>query len=451
LSQRHGGWNSDDNQNNNLGRFRFAVTDSNKPVADPIPMQVRKLLVIPAAQRTLAQTNTIFSYWRTTRPEWKTVNEEIESLWKQHPEGSSQFVLKARHDQRETHVLKRGDFLSPGRTVTAGTPEILNPLPEGAPIARITFANWLADRNAPTTARAFVNRVWQSYFGTGLISTSEDLGTQGEAPSHPELLDWLAVEFMENGWSMKNLHKQIVMSATYQQSSHVNQALYTRDPYNRLLARGPRFRVEGEIVRDIALAVSGLLNPEIGGPSLYAPQPKHLTERPFSYGPKVWNEEQGPNRYRRALYTFRFRSVPYPMLQTFDTPAGDVSCVRRVRSNTPLQALMSLNEPLFMECAQALAVKTIQQPDSEDRARIIFAFRSCLSRYPTDTELNTLLGLLNKERNRMTAGEINSEDYYQHALNPDDPSLREIPAADLASWTIVSRVILNLDETITKE
>ena len=196
---------------------------------------------------------------------------------------------------------------------------------------------------------------WQSYFGTGLVETAEDLGTQSPAPSHPDLLDWLAVELMENDWSLKHLHRLIVTSAAYQQSSHVTPELLEKDPKNRLLSRGPRFRVEGEIVRDIALAASGLLNREIGGPPVYPPAPEFLFKPPVSYGPKQWHTESDDQRYRRALYTFRFRSVPYPALDAFDTPNGDASCVRRVRSNTPLQALTTLNETVFLEAAEALA------------------------------------------------------------------------------------------------
>ncbi len=193
----------------------------------------------------------------------------------------------------------------------------------------MTFAKWLASRDSPTTARSLVNRVWQAYFGTGIVATSEDLGVQCEPPSHPELLDWLAVEFMENGWSLKHLHRLIANSATYRQSSRVTGPLLARDPYNRLLARGPRFRVDAEVVRDIALSASGLLDPKIGGPSVCPPAPAFLFQPPVSYGPKVWNEATGIERYRRAFYTFRYRSVPYPMLQAFDAPNGDFACVRR--------------------------------------------------------------------------------------------------------------------------
>ncbi|MBO0722414.1 MAG: PSD1 domain-containing protein, partial [Blastocatellia bacterium] len=396
LKQNHGGWNSDDNQNNNLGRMRLSLTTAPDAQADPLPARVREILAIPRDRRSAAQTQAVFSYWRTTidQPEWTEANKKIAELWKQHPEGSSQLVLNERNETRETHVLKRGDFLKPDKLVTPGTPAFLHPLPADAPLNRLTFAKWLVDRKSPTTARSMVNRIWQAYFGTGIVATSEDLGKQSEAPSHPELLDWLAVEFMEpstgkageqesgrageresgrglaksssspalplshsptpSSWSLKHIHRLIVTSATYRQSSKDTPELLAKDPYNRLLERGPRFRVEAETVRDIGLAASGLLNPKIGGPSVFPPSPEFLYLPPASYGPKIWKEEKGEDRYRRGLYTFRYRSVPFPMLQNFDAPNGDISCVRRARSNTPLQALTSLNEPLFMEEARAL-------------------------------------------------------------------------------------------------
>lgn len=451
LDQQHGGWNSDDNQSQNLGRFRLSLTTEKDAVTDPLPKSVREVFSIPKEQRTPAQVQTVFSYWRTTVPEWHGANEEIASLWRQHPEGSSQLVLKAQEQPRETHILARGDFLKPAKLVTPGVPSFLNPLPSNAPATRLTFANWLVDRKAPTTARAFVNRTWQAYFGQGLVTTPEDFGKQSELPSHPELLDWLAVEFMDSGWRLKTIQKLIVTSATYRQSSKITPDLYERDPYNRLLARGPRFRVEAEIVRDIALSASGLLNQRVGGPSVYPPAPDFLFVPPASYGPKIWKEEKGENRYRRALYTFRYRSVPYPMLQTFDAPNGDSSCVRRARSNTPLQALTTLNEPLFMETARALALKTLREGGKTDEQRITYIMRRCLSRKPSDAEMAELLKLLEKQEKVFADGIHKPWD-----LAADDPAKPPVlpkgkTPVQLAAWTSVSRVLLNLDETITKE
>lgn len=451
LSQKHGGWNSDDNQNNNLGRIRLSITTTQGATADPLPQRVRDILAIPAARRSPLQVREVFSYWRTTVPEWKDANAKIAELWKQHPEGSSQLVLAEREQRRETHILTRGDFLKPAKVVSPGVPSFLNPLPPDAKPDRLTLARWMVDRKAPTTARAFVNRMWQMYFGIGLVSTSENLGTQCEPPSHPELLDWLAVEFMDHGWSMKNMHREIVMSATYRQSSHVTPELLQRDPYNRLLARGPRFRVEAEIVRDVALAAGGLLNEKVGGPSVFPPAPGFLFLPPASYGPKNWYEEKGAERYRRAIYTFRYRSVPYPMLQTFDAPNGDSSCVRRSRSNTPLQALTTLNEPLFLESARGLALRALREGGATDADRIAYAFRRCVARPPSADESAELLKLLNKQKGRLTDGWLNVWDLA--GLTPAQVSAlpKGATPVQLAAWTAVSRVLLNLDETITKE
>jgi mono/diheme cytochrome c family protein len=454
LGQKHGGWNSDDNQNHNLGRMRLSITSSAEPAADSLPKSVREIIdTIPSANRSAEQTQAVFSYFRTTVPDWKSFNDRIEELWRNHPEGSTQLVLNERANSRATSILMRGDFLKPVGAVTPGVPAFLHPLtPElrKAPSNRLTFARWLTSRDSPTVARSLVNRVWQSYFGTGLCATSEDLGRQAEPPSHPELLDWLAVDFMEKGWSLKALHRAIVTSNTYKQSSRVTSELRQKDPFNRLLARGPRFRVEAEIVRDIALAASGLLHPRIGGPSVYPPAPDFLFLPPASYGPKIWKEEKGEDRYRRGLYTFRYRSVPYPMLQTFDAPNGDFACVRRSRSNTPLQALTTLNEPLFMEAARALGSMTLKEGGRTDAERLTYAFRRCVSRAPSPGEKDEMLGLLARQMARFQGS---TDPWAVAAEDPAKPPALPpgVTPAQAASWTIVSRVLLNLDEAITKE
>lgn len=460
LSQQHGGWNSNDNQSNNLGRFRFSITTDENAVADPLPSDIRAILQVPPSQRTAEQIDRLFSYWRTTVPEWQEENRRIEALWQSHPRGTTQLVLLERDSPRKTHRLERGNFLAPAEEVAPGVPSFLHPLsdrPAGSTPNRLDFAHWLADRRSPTTARAIVNRIWQAYFGTGLVTTAEDLGTQGEPPSHPELLDWLAVELMDRNWSLKHIHRLIVLSATYRQSSKVTAELLARDPDNRLLARGPRFRVDAEIVRDIALATSGLLNPKIGGPSVYPPAPEFLFLPPASYGQKTWIVETGPERYRRALYTFRFRSVPYPVLQNFDAPNGEFACARRVRSNTPLQALTTLNEPLFVECARALALRILSDGGSSETDRLCYAVRRCLSRDPQPHELVVLQKFLDQQQQRFA-----SEGADPWALLADDDQQKQqlqantdLPGgttpAELAAWTAVARVVLNLDETITKE
>lgn len=456
IVQNHGGWNSDDNQNNNVGRFRISATAAPGVVkADPLPKGIREILAIPQKERSEQQVAEVFSYWRTTVPEWKEANDRIEGLWAQWPQGTTSQTLIAREEPRQTHVLTRGDWLKPTTAVTAGVPAILNPLPAGAPPTRMTLAKWLVDPKAPTTARVFVNRMWQAYFGIGLVATPEDFGTQGELPSHPELLDWLACEFMHPSsgtpWSIKHIQRLIVTSSTYRQASRVTPDELARDPYNRLLERGPRNRVEGEIVHDIALAASGLLNDQIGGRPVMPPAPAFLFTPPASYGPFPWKDETDSQKYRRAIYTFRRRSTPFPALATFDVPNGESSCVRRSRSNSPLQALVALNEPMFVECAQALARKTVTDGGKSEVDRLAFAFRTVLSRRPSESEQKTLLGLLEKERSRFAAGWMNPSE----VATGKKEVVTDLPAgvspAELASWTVVSRVLLNLDETITKE
>ena len=315
----------------------------------------------------------------------------------------------------------------------------------------MTFAKWLVSRDSPTTARSIVNRLWQAHFGTGVVATVENLGTQADAPSNQQLLDWLAVELMDSGWSLKRVQRLIVTSSAYRQSSNVTPDLLSRDLDNRLIARGPRFRVDAEIVRDIALAASGLLNAEVGGASVYPPAPAFLFQPPASYAPKSWTTAEGPDRYRRALYTFRFRTVPYPVLQAFDAPAGDMACVRRARSNTPLQALATLNETLFVESAQALAARTLKEGGTTDAARIAYAFRLCTARIPTPAEADVLLQLLSKEDRRLADGWLNAGEIA--GLKPGGGGILPSRATprQLAAWTVVARVMLNLDETITVE
>jgi len=445
LVQMHGGWNSDDNQTMNLGRFRVSCTSESQAEADPVPDRVREILKIAPAERTDRQRDQVFSYWRTTIPEWKTQNEQIAGLWKTHPHGTTQLVYQERPAARETHLLERGDFLKKKQKVDPGVPDFLNSLPQGTNVDRLTFARWLVDRQSPTTARAIINRVWQAYFGKGIVATSEDLGSQGAAPTHRELLDWLSVWFMDEGWDLKKLHTLIVTSRTYQQSSRVRPELYARDPYNRLYARGPRYRVDAEIVRDIALKASGLLNPEIGGPSVYPPAPAFLFEKPASYGPKTWNVDENDDRYRRAIYTFRFRSVPYPMLQAFDAPNGDIATVKRNRSNTPLQALTTLNETLFMECATGLAETTLSSGSKNDDQRIETAFRRCVSRYPSAAEKQLLADFLQKQRRYFAD---HPTEVQQIATTKTSETA---PTPEFAAWVALSRVLLNMDETITKE
>ncbi|WP_010582344.1 PSD1 and planctomycete cytochrome C domain-containing protein [Schlesneria paludicola] len=465
LKQNHGGWNSDDNMNHNLGRFRLSATSAANAVADPVPETVRQAVSLPKDQRTAEQHAALFSYWRTTVADFKSANDQIEALWQHWPTGSTSLTLQQRMSPRDTRLLKRGDFLKPDKSVRPGVPAVLHPLAQANSanqLNRLTLAQWLVDRRSPTAARVIVNRVWQAYFGTGLVSTSEDLGTQSEVPSHPELLDWLAVELMSPEhllpgetavapWSLKHLHRLIVGSALYRQSSRITDELYELDQFNRLLARAPRLRVEGEVVRDIALSASGLLNPKQGGPSVFSPAPAFLFQPPASYGPFTWTEATGAERYRRGLYTFRRRSTPYPMLTNFDTPNADSACVRRPRSNTPLQALTMLNETIFMEAARGLALLTVREGGGDTPSRLVFAFRRCVSRPPTESEQSLLLDLFEKQKSRFSSADAHP--WELAANDPQNPP--ELPegtsASDAAAWTVVSRVLLNLDETVTKE
>jgi hypothetical protein len=424
-----------------------------------VPRDVRAILEIPAADRTPEQSEKVFSHWRTTVPAWQEENRRIEALWLSHPRGATQLVLQERAKPRGTHRLDRGNFLAPVEEVSPGVPAFLHPLDQSggseSTSPRLAFARWLADRRSPTTARSIVNRIWQAYFGTGLVSTAEDFGTQGELPSHPELLDWLAIELMDRDWDLKHLHRLIVTSSTYRQSSHVKPELLARDPANRLLARGARYRVDAEIVRDLALAASGLLNDQIGGPSVYPPAPEFLFQPPASYGPKPWGNDPGLSRYRRALYTFRYRSIPYPALQNFDAPNGEFACARRVRSNSPLQALTTLNETLFMECARTIAIGIVKEPAVTDGERLNHLVRRCLSREPRADEAKILHEFLDRQKRRFAEGGIDPWQLVTVDDSEKEKVSEQLPSganpSDLAAWTALARVVLNLDEMITKE
>jgi hypothetical protein len=350
--------------------------------------------------------------------------------------------------RRETFVHMRGSFLSPGAKVEAAVPQVLNPLPEGAEPNRLGFARWLVSREHPLTSRVLVNRLWEQLFGIGIVETSEDLGTQGEPPSHPELLDWLAAALMEEDeWSVKRALKRIVMSRTYRQAAEVTPALLEADPYNRLLARGPRVRLSAEMLRDQALAASGLLSDKMFGPSVMPPQPEGVWAVVYS-GDK-WRTATNEDRYRRGLYTFWRRTSPYPSMTAFDVPSREVCVVRRIRTNTPLQALVTLNDPAFVEAAQALARRTLTEGGANDAERFAFAARCVIARRPSDDETAVLSRLLASEREHYGATE-NAEAAKAMACDPLGPPPPEAEVAELAAWTVVCNVLLNLDEALTK-
>jgi hypothetical protein len=448
LKQNHGGWNSDDNQNYLLGRFRFSITDGE--VADQLlPSEIESILSVPHANRTQQQHRKLFSYWRTTIPEFAEQNAEIENLWQMYPESDTQLVVQAVERPRETYVFVRGDFLNKSERVLPDAPKFLGELAHSNEPARLRLARWLVRPESPTTARVLVNRIWQMYFGRGLVATPEDFGFQSSPPSHPQLLDWLATELVESKWNLKHIHQLIVESATYQQSSNVSPEMLASDASNTWLARGPRLRVDAESVRDSALRVAGLLNTSVGGPSVFPPAPGFLFEPPASYGPKIWPTSIDGVQYRRSMYVHSYRSVAYPPLQVFDAPKGDAACIRRERSNTPLQALVLLNEPQFVECARAMAAKVLREGGETDDARLQYAHRLAVTRPAEREELKILQELLDQQRKRLMTGDLSARD-----LIAADPAivkqLTGSDASELAAWMIVSRVLLNLDEAITK-
>ena len=459
LVQNHGGWNSDDNQTHNLGRFRVSVTSDPQPTIAAVPPVVQETLRIPADRRDEQQWLLVMDEFIRQDESLSGLVAEVERLWAEHPAGTSQLTLAERTTPRVTHRLERGDFLSPREPVTPAVPTWLSPaglspaesrLPDGRRADRLDLARWLLHPDHPTTARSIVNRLWQAYFGTGLVATSDDLGLQGEPPTHPELLDHLAVELVENGWSLKAIHRRIVLSAAYRQDSAASGERRDRDPQNRLISRGPRGRLPAETVRDLALAAGGLLNRNVGGPPVYPPAPDFLFNPPASYGPKTWSTSSGSDRYRRALYTFRFRSVPYPVLEAFDAPNADVSCVRRNVSNTPLQALVTLNEPMFLRCAQELARQAVERPDSASSDPIEtldFVFLACTSRQPTAPERQVLRELLSDQRTRFSQDIDVAAELIAGIADRDESESR---LAELAAWTMVCRVVMNLDEAISK-
>jgi mono/diheme cytochrome c family protein len=354
--------------------------------------------------------------------------------------------------KRQTKIHIRGNFLNKGALVNVSAPAFLPTVkPRAKQPDRLDLARWLFDTSNPLTARVTVNRIWQRYFGRGIVATVDDFGTQGERPSHPGLLDWLAVEFREQGWGLKKLHKLIVTSATYRQSSHVRPKLHDKDSANVLLARQTRRRVEAEIVRDLALSASGLLAPKIGGPSVRPPQPSEYSKLTYA-GSAKWQTSKGEDRYRRGLYTFFQRTSPYPMLMTFDSPESNVCTAKRSRSNTPLQALTLWNDVVFFECAQALGRKIVGDvPASADakatlQARAKYAFRRCLAREPDAEELAAVIGLYEEQ-----FAAYKKDEKAATAMIGTAPIPKNTDKPDLAGWVMVGRVLLTLDEFLTKE
>ncbi|APZ94254.1 DUF1553 domain-containing protein [Fuerstiella marisgermanici] len=359
----------------------------------------------------------------------------------------SMMVMQDAEQPRETFVLVRGQYDQPGEKVDAGVPSSLPPLPDAAPRNRLGLAQWLVDSKNPLTARVIVNRYWQQLFGTGLVKTTGDFGAQGEWPSHPELLDWLAVEFRESGWDTKHILKLIVMSATYQQDSRITKKGMERDPENRLLARGPRFRLDAEAVRDNALAISGLLRNRAGGPSVKPYQPAGLWEAVSYGGDLSYQPDNGEGLYRRSLYTYWKRQSPPPALLAFDAPTRETCTVNRPRTNTPLQALVLMNDVTYVEAARAMAQRIMELPSGNTADRIEFAFRLATARTPVAKETQVLQRIYEQQLKRFENNPQAALDLLSAGESQRDPSL---DTAHHAAWTTVASMILNLNETITK-
>ncbi|MCB9921889.1 MAG: DUF1549 domain-containing protein [Planctomycetaceae bacterium] len=349
--------------------------------------------------------------------------------------------------QRKTFVHVRGNFLEPGEEVSCGVPKAFGPLPDAAPQTRLGVAQWLIHPENPLTARVAVNRVWARIFGLGIVETEEDFGSQGIPPSHPQLLDWLAIEFRDSlGWSMKQLCKTIVMSATYRQSSSIEIEKQEADPRNQWLSRGPRFRLPAETVRDQALAAAGLLSPKMLGPSVMPPQPAGIWQT--TYSKLHWTTSNGEDRYRRGVYTFLRRTSPYPSMLMFDAGSREVCLIRRVRTNTPLQALVTLNDPVYIEAAGGLAMRALREADKADVAsRAARAFRLVLIRPPVDPEVARLAGLFEAALTDMTDDPSAVESLLESA---NVVATADTNKPELAAWIIVANALLNLDETVMR-
>jgi hypothetical protein len=410
-----------------LGRFRIsATTATNLPDKLELPVEIEAILATPANDRTAEQQAQLRTHYRTIAPEFEEQRKQIAELRKQIKPFVTALVMQQRPADRyrQTPRYHRGEFLQPRETVSPGGIAALHPLNADGPKDRLAFAKWLVDRNNPLVARVTMNRHWAAFFGKGLVRTMEDFGTQGQLPSHPALLDWLAVEFMDRGWSQKAMHRLMVTSATYRQSSAVTPELAEADPENRLLARGPRVRLEAEVLRDAVLSVAGLLSLKMNGPSVFPPQLPSITTE-GAYGALNWKPSGGEDRYRRSLYTFSKRTTPFAMFSTFDAPSGEACVPRRDSTNTPLQALTLLNDAMLYEAAEALG-KQLAASSDDDTARIKQLFTRCLTREPAADELQLQLQFIEQQRQR---------------LNNNEPLV----------WTALARAILNLDEFVVRQ
>jgi len=435
--------------NHTLGKFRLSLTEDAR-AADwgATPSPVIAALTTPADKRTPAELDTIQQHYLSLAPELAATRKRIGELEKSLADLKPETVPIQRElaegKRRKTRVQLRGNFLDLGNEVTEGTPAVFPPLPAG-PVNRLALAKWLIDEQNPLTARVIANRYWEQIFGIGIVSTSEEFGSQGEMPFHPELLDYLATEMVRLKWDTKAFIKLLVTSAAYRQSSRVTPELTALDPENRLLARGPRFRLSAEMIRDQALAASGLLSAKKYGPPVKPMQPNSGLSAAFGGGID-WKTSDGEDKYRRGLYTTWRRSNPYPSMATFDAPNREVCTVRRVRTNTPLQALVTLNDPVYVESAQALARRIINVGNTPAE-RATLGFRLVLARPPSADELARLVKLYEESREKFAK---NEKEAIRLATEPLGPASKDMAIVDLAAWTVVGNVLLNLDETLMK-
>ena len=433
-----------------LGCFRLAVSeDSRAAEFVKLPAEITSILHLPTDQRSPEQKQTIAQYYlQTIAPELQATRDQLAASRKQLAELKPATVPIMRElpekSRRVTKLQHRGNFLDLGQEVTPGVPAAF-PAITGQTPDRLALANWLVSEENPLTARVVTNRFWEQIFGMGIVRTSEEFGSQGELPSHPELLDYLATEFIRSQWNMKQFIKLLVTSAAYRQSSKLSPELQERDPENRLLARGPRFRLSAETIRDQALAVSGLLSAKMNGPSVRPPRPNMGLSAAFGGG-LDWQTSGGEDKFRRALYTEWRRSSPYPSMTTFDAPNREICSLRRNRTNTPLQALVTLNDPVYVETAQAFARHIAGQTGSS-RDKLLFAFRSCLARVPSEKEITRLETLFAESKIEFAANPAKAKEMAENPLGPA-PAGNDV--ADLAAWTVVSNVLLNLDELFMK-
>jgi hypothetical protein len=425
-----------------LGRFRWSATsESGEVKAIAIPVDIESLLASDASALDDSQVDRLRQYYLSIAPELAEARQQIESLRQKLPQYPETLVFQERRADhpRPTFRHHRGEYLQPREQVEPGLPEFLCPDVAKQPKNRLELARWLVSRDNPLAARVAVNRAWQALFGQGLAGASGDFGTQAPPPSHPQLLDWLACELMDQGWSMKTLHRLIVTSATYRQSSLVTPRLAERDPENRLLARGARFRLDAEAIRDTMLAASGLLAETIGGPSVYPPQPKSVTD--LAYGATSWKTSVGADRYRRSLYTFSKRTAPFAAYTVFDAPTGENCTPQRERSNTPLQALTLLNDEMFLEMARALAQETLAEAQATPQQQAQFLFRRLLTREPSAAELEAITTFQQAQLKRLAGGQLDA------APIAGDKNA----SPELAAWTLAARALMNLDETMMRQ